>query len=166
MDLWSWPTELWGWKQKLGVSQKVWTGRSDSLWALGSLFQHVRVGDMQAAQGVPWSKVCAGDASSLPQSAVAVPNLNRGVSLHKLHSLATCQVHWTGYHTMAQWEKATGILCASGQATQGGVCLSSNICSKRGFPLYIYSIFSPLHNVFSLVTIFYHTPALHCFKHI
>ena len=82
--------QLQGWKQKLGVLERI---QLAGLTAFGLWAQSVSIGDMQAAQGAPWSALCAGDAPSLPQSAIAVPNPNAGLGLHELRSSAAQQVH-------------------------------------------------------------------------
>lgn len=151
MDLPSWPcTELQGWKQKLGVIERfrlasltafeLWAA-SSRVWGLGMCRQCKMPLGQHSVLGLlhPW------------QSAIAVPNLNPGLGLHELCSSAAHQVHRAGFHIGGQWEKATGKLCASDHQH-----------TFRGLLLYIYLIFPTFHNVFSSVTVFYHTPTLHC----
>lgn len=132
-----------GGNKSWGVLERLWlTGLTTfRLWAAFSRAWGL------AAQGSPWSALCAGNVPSLSQSVISDPSVNLGLGHEKLHSSAAHHVHWVGLHTSTQWEKATGVFCTSDQATH-----VQQLMFKEAFFLmcickYICLIFSTLHNV-------------------
>lgn len=155
-------------KKKLEVLERLWlTGLTtfglwaafSRMWGLGACWQHrVPLGQHSVLEMF----------HPLPQLDISDPNLNLGLCHQKVHSTAVYHVHWVGLHTSTQWGKPPGVLCASDQAAQHGADWpATNVQRSLSFTCvckYICFIFFTLHNVFSFITIFYHTPTLHCFN--